>query len=95
MAEHQGLTRRHLTVRGRVQGVGYRWFVRQLAESLGVSGWVRNREDGSVEAQVEGPQDALEELESRLRTGNPAARVDSIESRPLPPQGDGGFRIAV
>ena len=94
MAEHQGLTRLYLTVTGRVQGVGYRWFVRQLAASMGLSGWVRNRDDGSVEAQVEGPPDVLSEFVSQLRTGNPAARVDSIERKTLPPQGGTDFRIA-
>lgn len=74
--------------------MGYRWFVRQLAESLGVTGWVRNREDGSVEAEAEGDAAALDELVARLADGNPAARVDSIESRPVPPRGDTDFRIA-
>ena len=80
-------------MRGRVQGVGYRWFVRELAESLGLSGWVRNREDGSVEAEAEGDAGALDEFEARLRDGNPAARVDSIESRPQTPRGEAGFSI--
>ena len=89
------MTRLHLTVTGRVQGVGYRWFVRQLAEKLGVSGWVRNREDGSVEAEAEGSPGALDELVARLKTDNPAARVDSVALVPVPPKGDTGFRIAV
>ncbi|MDX6768307.1 MAG: acylphosphatase [Elusimicrobiota bacterium] len=80
---------------GRVQGVGYRWFVRQSAQSLGLGGWVRNREDGTVEAEVEGSAAALDELVARLKDGNPAARVDSIETRPVPPRGETGFRIAV
>ncbi len=88
------MTRLHLTVTGRVQGVGYRWFVRQLAASLGLAGWVRNREDGSVEAEAEGEEEVLKRFVSQLRTGNPAARVDSIETRPAPPQGEAGFRIA-
>lgn len=95
MAGPRGLTRLHLTVTGRVQGVGYRWFVRRLADSLGLVGWVRNREDGSVEAQAEGDAAALDEFVARLKDGNPAARVDSVESRPLPPRGEPDFRIAV
>lgn len=95
MAEPRALTRLHLTVTGRVQGVGYRWFVRQLAEQLGVSGWVRNREDGSVEAEAEGSAKALDELLARMKTDNPAARVDSLDARVVPPKGEAGFRIAV
>jgi acylphosphatase len=87
------LTRRHLVVRGRVQGVGYRWFVRELGESLGLTGWVRNREDGTVESEAEGEAAALEEFVRRLRDGNPAARVDAIESQTAAPQGGRGFEI--
>lgn len=94
MAEPRDLTRLYLTVTGRVQGVGYRWFVRQLAASLGLAGWVRNRDDGSVEAEAEGSREALDEFVARLKTGNPAARVDSIETRPATPRGETGFRIA-
>jgi acylphosphatase len=76
-----------------VQGVGFRWSVRRLADSLGLSGWVRNRDDGTVEAEAEGTEAALTQFEARLATENPAARVDSIESRTEPPQGGSGFRI--
>jgi acylphosphatase len=78
-----------------VQGVGYRWFVRRLAEELGLSGWVRNREDGSVEAEAEGSAAALDELVARMKTDNPAARVDSVDLRVVAPKGEEGFRIAV
>lgn len=88
------LTRRHLTIKGRVQGVGFRWFAKETAASLGLSGWVRNREDGSVEAEAEGAADALDEFERRLRTGNPAARVDEIETKPLPAKNEATFRIS-
>jgi len=87
------LTRRHFAVRGRVQGVGFRWFTREAAESLGLSGWVKNKEDGSVEAEAEGTPDALEEFARVLRDGNPAARVESIEVRPVAPRGGKGFPI--
>jgi|CXWL01.1.fsa_nt_gi acylphosphatase len=87
------LTRRHLAVRGHVQGVGFRWFTRQTAETLGLTGWVRNREDGSVEAEAEGTERALEEFVKRLRDGNPAAHVDSIEVRQVAARGDHGFMI--
>ena len=95
MAEPRDLTRLHLTVTGRVQGVGYRWFVRRLAEELGLSGWVRNREDGSVEAEAEGSAAALDELVARMKTDNPAARVASLDERVVPPKGEAGFRIEV
>jgi len=93
MAEPRPLTRRHLLVRGRVQGVGYRWFVRELATSLGLSGWTRNRDDGSVEVQAEGDAAAVEEFVLRLVDGNPAARVEGIESQTAAPQGERGFEI--
>ena len=87
------MTRRHLTVRGYVQGVGFRWFARETAETLGLSGWVRNREDGSVEAEAEGTAHALDEFVRRLRGENPAAHVESIEVRPIAARGDRGFGI--
>ncbi len=93
MAKPDPLTRRHLLVTGRVQGVGFRWFAVELAESLGLSGWARNRSDGSVELEAEGTTDALDEFRRRLRTGNPAARVDGIDETPAAPTGEKGFRI--
>ena len=66
-------------VRGRVQGVGFRWFVRQRARELGVRGWVRNRSDGSVEVHADGEPDALERLRASLRTGPPGARVTAVD----------------
>ena len=87
------LTRRHVVVRGLVQGVGFRWFAKELAESLGLSGWARNREDGSVELEAEGSSGSLDEFERRLRTGNPAARVSEIVAAPAAPRGDNGFEI--
>lgn len=87
------LTRRHLVVRGRVQGVGFRWFAREVAESLGVTGWVRNREDGSVEAEAEGTSARLDRFVSRLRSGNPSAHVDAIEEAPVAPKGETRFDI--
>jgi acylphosphatase len=76
------LTRLHLVVRGRVQGVGFRWFALETAESLGLTGWVRNREDGSVEAEAQGTEEALSAFVARLKSGNPSAKVDSIETGP-------------
>jgi acylphosphatase len=70
--------RRYL-VRGRVQGVGFRWFVEREAHILGIAGWVRNNHDGSVEVLAQGTRDQLSGLHSRLREGPRAARVDSVE----------------
>ncbi|SDB55967.1 acylphosphatase [Belnapia rosea] len=70
---------RHLRIEGRVQNVGYRaWMVRE-ARRLGLSGWVRNRADGSVEAVVAGPEPAVQALLTACRRGPIAARVDHIE----------------
>jgi len=70
---------RRFVVRGRVQGVGYRWFVEREAHILGVAGWVRNNADGSVEVVAQGTRDQLSGLRSRLRQGPRAARVDDVE----------------
>jgi acylphosphatase len=70
---------KHLRITGRVQGVGYRQWMCAEAERLGVSGWVRNRRDGSVEALVDGQAEALELLIERARRGPPAARVSGVE----------------
>src|ERR1700751_6078452 len=87
------LARRFL-VRGRVQGVGFRWFVEREAHLLGVAGWVRNNHDGSVEVLAQGTRDQLSGLHSRLRGGPPAARFDNIEvSEAQPVSGLSSFRI--
>ena len=70
---------RRFVVRGRVQGVGFRWFVEREAHILGIAGWVRNNLDGSVEVLAQGTRDQLSGLHSRLREGPRAARVDSVE----------------
>jgi acylphosphatase len=78
--------RRYL-VRGRVQGVGFRWFVEQQAHILGIAGWVRNNADSSVEVFAMGTREQLAGLRSRLREGPRAARVDDVEeleAKPVP-----------
>jgi acylphosphatase len=71
-----------LAIRGRVQGVGYRAFVHRTAVALGLSGWVRNRPDGSVEAVLAGPRDAVEDMIARCRTGPRAAKVTGLDVVP-------------
>src|ERR1700680_3417754 len=81
-------------VRGRVQGVGFRWFVEREAHVLGVSGWVRNNADGSVEVLAQGTRDQLLGLRSRIRQGRRAARVDAVEESEVGPvAGLSSFRI--
>jgi acylphosphatase len=72
------LARRFL-VRGRVQGVGFRWFVESEARNLGIAGWVRNNPDSSVEVLAIGSRDQLSNLHARLQQGPRAARVDDVE----------------
>ncbi|HUJ86895.1 MAG TPA: acylphosphatase [Burkholderiales bacterium] len=69
---------RRLLIHGLVQGVGYRAAMRAEAERLGLTGWVRNRADGSVEAVVHGPAEMLERLIGWARSGPPAARVGTV-----------------
>lgn len=68
------------TVRGTVQGVGFRWFVVREASGLGLTGWARNEADGSVRVVAEGEAKALTALESCLREGPPGAEVRAVET---------------
>lgn len=85
--------RRTVRVHGRVQGVGFRYSAQRRALELGLSGTVRNLLDGTVEADVEGPAPAVEEMLSWLREGPRTARVDHLEVREADPRGRSGFRI--
>lgn len=75
-------------VHGRVQGVGFRWFVMREAGTLGLSGWVANEPDGSVRCVAEGPRLVLEQLLAELRAGPPAAVVRRIDETWSPASGD-------
>jgi acylphosphatase len=74
-------------VRGRVQGVGYRYFVLRVASGAGLAGWVSNEADGSVHCVAEGPRPALDALVVALRDGPPGARVESVSKSWLPATG--------
>ena len=70
---------RHVVVRGRVQGVGYRAFVEDEAHKHGLHGWVRNRRDGGVEAVFSGAAEAVAQMIKRCQHGPPSARVDFVK----------------
>jgi acylphosphatase len=73
---------RRVTIRGRVQGVGYRAFVEHQALTLGIEGWVRNRRDGSVEALFAGSANVVSDMVALCRRGPSYARVDDVQEEP-------------
>jgi acylphosphatase len=77
----------HLTVRGRVQGVGYRYYAQRSAAALGLTGFVRNRIDGSVELLAEGDPDKLDQLTTLLKEGPSFAFVEGVDSQKMPYKG--------
>lgn len=87
------MTARHVHVTGRVQGVSFRAWTQEQAEARGVSGWVRNRPDGSVEAVIAGPDDAVEALIAALHDGPPAAKVADLHVMEAETPADSGFHI--
>jgi len=86
------MTARRLIIFGRVQGVGYRDWMSAKATALGVSGWVRNRRDGAVEAVVDGDPAAVAELLRACRRGPRLADVAAIEEECTDPISEPGFR---
>ncbi len=88
------VARLEATVRGRVQGVGFRYFIVRRALELGVAGWVANQADGSVRCVAEGPPAALDALEAALRDGPTGAIVDVVDAvRMTGAGGLGRFRV--
>ena len=73
----------HLRISGYVQGVGFRWFVMRAARDAGLSGWVRNNPDGSVELEAVGSSDGVALLKERVTTGPRASRVDQVVELPV------------
>jgi acylphosphatase len=82
-----------VVVRGAVQGVGFRYSARIVADRLGVAGWVRNRRDGAVEAEVEGDEASVQAMLDWLAEGPPGAFVRSTEVAEADPTGERGFRV--
>ncbi len=80
MPDHQ----LHAIVEGRVQGVGFRYFVLEIAQQLGLTGWVRNLVNGNVELVAEGNRANLDKLYSALQSGNPGSLVTNVISEWLP-----------
>lgn len=72
----------HLEIRGRVQGVGFRWFARESARRLDLAGWVKNRADGAVEIAAEGPPDTVERFVREMSRGPAGAHVVAVEQLP-------------
>jgi len=86
-------TRAHVFVSGTVQGVYYRASTRDAAREEGVDGWVKNRDDGRVEAVFEGAESAVESMVEWCHTGSDAASVESVEVKYGNPAGESGFEV--
>lgn len=94
MAEQDQTVARRVVVSGRVQGVFFRASTRREARQQDVSGWVRNREDGRVEAQLQGSPDAVSAVEAWIRDGGPSrARVEEVTVRDVEPTSTTGFEV--
>jgi acylphosphatase len=87
------ISARRYIVKGRVQGVGYRYFAKNAAEKLGLSGYARNLDDGTVEVVAVGPPRAVEEILAALQRGPRMAEVRGVEYEPAPVQQYGSFDI--
>ena len=87
------MVRYRVVVSGRVQGVWYRESCRRQAVVLGVTGWVRNNGDGSVEAALEGSAEAVDRMVAWMRIGPPSARVTKLDVHPEAPLAEQGFEV--
>ncbi|BDZ54258.1 acylphosphatase [Agromyces marinus] len=87
------MIRQRVIVHGRVQAVSFRFGARVEAQRLGVSGWIRNRNDGAVEAEIEGEAASVDAMLSWLDEGPPGAEVTSLSTADLAPTGERGFRV--
>lgn len=87
------MRRVHVVVSGDVQGVGYRYTLRMIAQEAGVAGWVRNLRDGRVEAEVEGTPEQVDEVLAWMAEGPPGSRVAGAEVADAVPAGGNGFEV--
>jgi acylphosphatase len=85
----------HVRITGRVQGVGFRWFVREEARRLGLSGWVTNRPDGEVEVRAGGESSSLARLRRALEVGPTGANVAAVADLPEEPSGPLPYPFAI
>jgi acylphosphatase len=89
----EGMRRVHVVVTGDVQGVGYRYTMRLEARAVGAAGWVRNRRDGSVEAEIEGTAEQVDALLTWMAQGPPGASVADARVTEVHPTGATGFEV--
>ena len=82
-ANENGFEVRHFLVRGRVQGVGFRWFVHREAAEIGLRGWVKNTDEGHVEVVAAGDAEQIAELRTALQQGSRGSRVDAVAEHEL------------
>ena len=86
----------YMRIKGRVQGVGFRFFVNETARAMSLTGWVRNLPDGGVEGEVQGDEKKIEAALKKIQTGHPWARADNMNSDKIPDRsGETGFEIRV
>ncbi|MDA3948474.1 MAG: acylphosphatase [Spirochaeta sp.] len=92
--QHDSDTAFQATIRGHVQGVGFRYYTQREARRQGITGWVKNRADGAVEVLAEGSAAELDAFAAWLQEGPPGARVRNVEMhRPIPPTGHLRFTV--
>ena len=82
----EGVEVKHFLVKGRVQGVGFRWFVHREAAEIGLKGWVKNTDEGHVEVVAAGDAEQLAELQAALQKGSRGSRVDAVVCHDLQAQ---------
>ena len=87
------MRRVHVIIGGSVQGVGYRYTARMVAREVGVTGWVRNLHDGTVEAEVEGTDAQVDEMLAWMAEGPPGSRVESARVTDAAPGSDATFEV--
>lgn len=85
--------RKYLVFTGRVQGVGFRYTAKYLAQTLGLTGWVRNESDGSVAMEVQGSRGQMDQLIQKLQTHGRYIRIDHVSEMELPVKEESGFRV--